>query len=63
MSLDKAILYGKEHRKPFHGAKLVDRTCRNHGDCPYCKGNRTFRNKRAEEDSFKKLRDYLKGDE
>lgn len=63
MSLDKAILYGKEHRKPFHGAKSVDRTCRNHGDCPYCKENRTFKNKRAEEDSFKKLKDWLKRDE
>lgn len=63
MSLDKAILHGKEHRKPFHGAKAVDVTCRNHGDCAYCKENRTFKNKRAEEDSFKKLRDYLNGDE
>lgn len=63
MSLDKAILYGKEHRKPFHGAKSVDRTCHNHGDCPYCKGNRTFKNKCAEDNSFKKLRDYLNGDE
>lgn len=62
MSLDKAILHGKEHRKPFHGAKTADITCHNHGDCP-CKGNRTFKNKRAEEDSFKKLRDYLNGDE
>lgn len=63
MSLDKAILYGKEHRKPFHGAKAVDVTCRNHGDCDYCRENRIFKNKRAEEDSFKKLNDYLKGDE
>ena len=63
MSLDKAILHGKEHRKPFHGAKIADITFRNHEDCAYCKGNRTFKNKRAEEDSFKKLRDYLNGDE
>lgn len=63
MSLDKAILHGKEHRKPFHGAKTADITFRNHGDYAYCKENRTFKNKRAEEDSFKKLRDYLNGDE
>lgn len=63
MGFEKAILHGKEHRKPFRGAELADKTCRNHGSCPYCKENRTFKNKRAEEDNFKKLKDWLKGDE
>ncbi len=36
MSLDKAILHGKEHRKQYRGAKAVDKTCRNHGNCPSC---------------------------
>lgn len=36
MSLDKAIKYGKEHRKQYRGAKAVDPHCRNHGDCLYC---------------------------
>lgn len=40
--LDKAIQHGKERRKQYTGAKLCDRTCRNHGSCPQCKGNRTF---------------------
>lgn len=31
MSFDKAIQYGKEHRKPYKGAKAIDKTCRNHG--------------------------------
>jgi len=35
MSLDKAIQHGKEHRKPYHGAKAIDQTCRNHGSCIY----------------------------
>lgn len=39
MSLDKAIKSGKEHRKPYRKAKAVDKTCRNHGGCPYCEGN------------------------
>lgn len=43
MSMDKAILHGKEHRKPYRGAKAVDRTCRNHGGCPWCEGNRKYR--------------------
>lgn len=47
MALDKAIKYGKEHRKPYRGSKCIDATCRNHGDCPWCKANRLhkFRDK------------------
>lgn len=37
MSLDKAIQHGKEHRKPYIGGKSIDRTCRNHGSCDWCK--------------------------
>lgn len=40
MSLDKAIASGKEHRKPYRKSKRFDKTCRNHGGCPYCEGNR-----------------------
>lgn len=45
MSLDKAIEHGKEYRRPYRGAKAVDRGCRNHGSCPYCAGNRLFKGK------------------
>ena len=47
MALDKAIQSGKEHRKPYRGSKRIDHTCRNHGDCPWCKANRLhkFRDK------------------
>lgn len=47
MSLDKAIESGKERRKPFRGSKRVDITCRNHGSCDYCKGNRLYSTKKA----------------
>lgn len=40
MSLDKAINSGKEHRKPYRKSKAFDKTCRNHGSCPYCESNR-----------------------
>lgn len=40
MSLDKAIEYGKEHRKQYRGSKAVDKTCRNHGSCYRCEENR-----------------------
>jgi len=47
MSLDKAIEHKKEKRKQYHGSKAIDRSCRNHGSCPWCKENRLhkFRDK------------------
>lgn len=47
MGLDKAIIHGKEHRKQYHGSKLYDRTCRNHGYCSYCLFNRLHKFLRA----------------
>lgn len=44
MSLSKAIKYNKEHRKPYRGSKAIDKTCRNHGGCPWCKENRLYKN-------------------
>lgn len=49
MSLDKAIKYGKEKRKPYVGAKAIDRTCRNHGSCEWCKTNRLHKRIRDDE--------------
>ena len=45
MSLDKAIEHGKEKRKPYTGAQAKDRTCRNHGSCEWCLGNRQHHNR------------------
>lgn len=44
MSMIKAIKHGKEHRKLYYGSKAVDRTCRNHGGCPWCEENRMYKN-------------------
>lgn len=41
MSIDKAILHGKEHRKPYYHSGRFDITCRPHGSCPYCISNRS----------------------
>ena len=38
--LDKAIASGKERRKPYRGAKAIDRSRRNHGGCAWCESNR-----------------------
>ena len=58
MSLEKAIKSGKEHRKEYWGAKAVDPTCRNHGTCPWCEGNRTNKYKNLDKISKKELQDF-----
>ncbi len=40
MSMDKAIIHGKEHRKQYRGAKTVNKACHNHGGCPHCESGR-----------------------
>lgn len=32
----------KDWRKPYRKAARFDRSCRNHGDCPWCARNRMF---------------------
>lgn len=51
MSLDKAIQYGKEKRKPYQGSKKYFCSCRNHGSCSWCEENRRykFRDKHPED--------------
>lgn len=48
MSLDKAIKYGKEKRKPYYGGKACSPSCRNHGGCTWCEGGRLYKHKKAE---------------
>jgi len=43
MSLDKAIYYRKEYRKPYYRSGRFDYSCRPHGGCPYCLSNRIHR--------------------
>lgn len=42
--LYKAIASGKEHRKPYYGTKVFDRSCRCHGGCEWCLENRQHKN-------------------
>ena len=57
MTLDKAIQHGKEKRKKYRKAKAVDHTCRNHGSCPYCEGNRLYKNKKREQIAGEKIKE------
>lgn len=59
MSLSKAILNKKEHRKEYRGAKAIDKTCRNHGGCPCCEENRIHKYKKKEDSLKEKENDYL----
>ena len=58
MSFDKSIQSGKEHRKPYRGAKSIDSTCRNHGSCEWCEGNRTHKNAKRELSAEQELKEY-----
>ncbi len=62
MSLHKAIKSGKEHRveygtkgQPY--AKAVDSTCRNHGSCSWCAGNRLYKSKKMEQQVKSELKE------
>ena len=66
MSLTKSIESGKEHRTQYGTknqpyAKLVDKTCRNHGTCTWCLENRTHKDKRLKEEVESKLNEYKGG--
>ena len=58
MSLDKAIIYKKEHRKPYTGAKSIDAQCRNHGTCDYCIRNRLYNFRKNNEKMMLQLKEY-----
>jgi hypothetical protein len=60
MSLDKAIKYCKEHRKPYYRSDAFDYTCRPHGGCPWCEHNRMHSTKRRQlaSDIGEQLEDY-----
>lgn len=62
MSLDKAIEYKKERRKPYYGAKAIDHTCRNHGSCDWCRENRLYKTMIQQDVMDSKLNEYEKGE-
>ena len=57
MSMYKAIEHGKEHRKQYRGSKSFDKTCRNHGGCDWCLGNRIYKYQKELNKMLDKLKD------
>lgn len=62
MSMNKAIEYGKEHRKQFAGSKLYFKSCCNHGRCKWCESNRRYNEFRDNEKYEQYINEYLYGD-
>ena len=64
MSLNKAIEHNKEKRKQYIGkdyCKSVDSSCRNHGTCSYCEGNRLYKANRLQEETKSKIKESFDG--
>jgi len=59
--LDKAIVNGKEWRKPYKGAKSVSRSCCNNGGCPYCESNRNHKNRKRLQAALERERAARRG--
>lgn len=57
MGLEKAIAHGKEKRKPYRRSKAFDYSCRNHGGCPWCEGNRLHNSMVKEEAANQNLKE------
>lgn len=64
MSLNKAIEQGKEHRKQYYWlSKSYVKSCRNHGGCPWCLGNRVISTLKGKGASDADLEDFYQEDE
>lgn len=63
MSLDKAIKHGKEKRKEYNGSKAVDPSCRNHGNCVWCKRNRLHKYTKYEVYKYKDVKNFVLNDD
>ena len=62
MALDKAVQFQKERRKPYRKSKAVDRTCRNHGGCGWCEGNRLNRDVRNLQEMLEEIEMFENGE-
>ena len=63
MSFYKDYPNRKDWRKPHQGSKAVDSTCQNHGSCPWCESNRTYKLKREKLRVKDELIEYFNGEE
>lgn len=48
----------KTFRRAYTGSKRFSRSCRSHGGCPWCLGNRMYRVHKADIDYHQQLSEY-----
>jgi hypothetical protein len=58
MSLEKSVLHGKEHRKPYYRSERFDWSCRPHGRCGYCYDRRMHKHRRQKLAADQKFADF-----
>ena len=51
----------RTYRRKKTGGKAVDPSCRNHGDCPWCQGNRRYNERRDEEKAEYEVKEFKEG--
>lgn len=53
----------REHRRQWRGSKLISKSCRNHGTCPWCQRNRNRQKRIMKIRINELLKDYDNGKE
>ena len=51
----------REHRRQCRGSKLIDKSCINHGTCPWCQRNRNRKKRIAKIRINELLKEYENG--
>ena len=59
MSFDKDYPNRKDIRNPYYKNGKFDKTCRNHGSCPWCKRARLLHYIKDEENVSDQLNEYF----
>lgn len=52
----------KDRRKQYRDSRRFDRTCRNHGSCPWCAQKRKYKNLKREAAMAEQLKDLEQAD-
>lgn len=64
MSFDKKYKNRKDYKrnKNYHDSRDIDITCRCHGGCPYCEGNRFNKEKENIRVAEEKIEEYYESE-
>lgn len=57
MSFDNHYPNRKDRRREYHGSRAVDRSCRPHCGCPWCRNSRRNAERKAAIDFAEQLRE------